>query len=97
MKYTAISKLKASLSHYLTMVKSGEEIVITDRGKPVAKIVPLKRDDLEMPPHLKELERSGLIRFGSGVINKRFWELPRPKDPKGLALNALLEEREEWR
>jgi antitoxin (DNA-binding transcriptional repressor) of toxin-antitoxin stability system len=79
------------------MVKAGEEIIITDRGKPVAKIVPLKRDDLEMPPHLKELERAGLIRMGRGTINKSFWELPRPNDPKGSALKALMEEREEWR
>ena len=97
MKSVAISKVKASLSQYLTMVKAGEEIVITDRGKPIAKLVPLKRDDLKMPPHLKELEHCGLIRFGTGKINDRFWEFPRLKDPKGLVLNALLAEREESR
>lgn len=97
MKSTAVSELKASLSKYLSKVKAGEEILITDRGKPIAKIVPLRRDDLKMPPHLKELERVGLVKFGSGKITKRFWELPRPKDSKGLALKSLLEERKEWR
>jgi prevent-host-death family protein len=97
MKSTAVSELKASLSHYLTMVKAGEEILITDRGRPIAKIVPLRKDDLQIPPHLKELERAGLIRSGSGRINKEFWKLPRPSDPKGLAIKALLEERQESR
>lgn len=97
MKSTAVSELKASLSHYLTMVKAGEEIIITDRGRPIAKIVPLKKDDLQMPSHLKELERAGLIRSGTGTIDKEFWKLPRLSDSKGLALKALLEEREEWR
>jgi len=96
-KSTAISKLKASLSQYLSMVKSGEEIIITDRGKPIAKIVPLKSADLVMPPHLKELERSGLVRIGRGSIHKKFWELLRPKASKGSALVALLKARDQWR
>lgn len=95
MQSTSVSELKASLSHYLTMVKAGEEIIITDRGRPVAKIVPLKKNDLQMPSHLKELERAGLIRIGSGIIDKEFWKLSRPVDSKGLALKTLLEEREE--
>ncbi len=94
MKTTAISTLKASLSRYLGIVKAGEEVVITDRGKPVAKIVPLERGELKIPPHLVDLERSGLVHIGSGKITKGFWELPRPKDLRGSALEALLKERE---
>ena len=41
MKTTAISDLKAHLSEYLNQVKSGNEILVTDRGKPVARIVPV--------------------------------------------------------
>jgi prevent-host-death family protein len=95
MKTTAISKLKASLSQYLSIVRSGEDVIITDRGKPIAKIVPLERGDLKTPSHLLELERNGLIRLGSGKIKDNFWKLPRPKDQKGYALKMLLNEREE--
>ncbi len=97
MKTAAISKLKASLSQYLSMVKSGEEVLITDRGNAIAKIVPLGTKDTKMPTHLMELERSGLIHLGSGKIEKSFWELPRPKDVKGCARESLLKEREESR
>jgi len=41
MKTTAISELKAHLSDYLKQVKSGNEVLVTDRGKPVARIVPI--------------------------------------------------------
>jgi prevent-host-death family protein len=95
METTSISQLKASLSHYLKTVRAGEEVLITDRGRAVAKIIPLEKDEREIPPHLRELERSGLARIGSGKITDEFWDLPRPGVPEGAALKALLDEREE--
>jgi prevent-host-death family protein len=97
MKTAKVSELKASISEYLSKVKAGEEVVVTDRGKPVAKIVPLKRGDIEIPAHLLTLEKAGLARIGTGKLPTGFWDMPRPKDKKGLALNALLREREEGR
>ena len=43
MKSAAVSKLKATLSEHLARVKAGEEVVVTERGKPIARIVPLGR------------------------------------------------------
>ncbi len=97
MRAVAVAKLKASLSRYLARVKGGEEILITERGKPVAKIVPLRRDSSVFPDYLLEMERAGLIRLGTGRLPEGFWDLPRPSDPEDLALKALLEEREEGR
>lgn len=97
MRTVAVAKLKASLSRYLARVKGGEEILITERGKAVAKIVPLGRDASAFPEHLLEMERAGLIRLGTGRLPEGFWDLPRPSDPEDLALKALLEEREEGR
>jgi prevent-host-death family protein len=39
----AVSNLKAPLSEYLGQVKAGNEVLITDRGKPVARLVPISR------------------------------------------------------
>lgn len=97
MRTAAVSELKASISEYLTNVKAGEEVLVTDRGKPIAKLIPIKRDETEFPHHLLTLERAGLVRIGTGKIAARFWDLPRPNDKKGLALRFLLEEREEER
>lgn len=97
MKTAAVSELKALLSKYLSKVKAGEEVVVTDRGKPIAKIVPIKRSEMDIPPHLLTLERAGLARIGKASLPASFWNLPRPKDRKEAVLKALLKEREEGR
>ena len=97
MKTAAVSQLKTSLSAYLLKVKAGEEVIVTDRGKPVAKIVPIRRGETEIPLHLLTLEKAGLARIGTGTLPVDFWNMPRPKDTKGLALANLVKERREGR
>jgi prevent-host-death family protein len=96
MKTAAVSKLKATLSQYLAQVKAGEEIIVTERGRPVAKIVPLSRGET-VSSHLLELAHAGLVRLGSGRLPAHFWKMPRPVDRRGAALKALLKERTEGR
>ena len=93
MKTAAVSEIKARLSEYLTQVKAGMEILITDRGKPVARLVPLSRSK-GLKESMVRMEKQGLIRVGSGKLPKSFWRIHRPDDPKGMVLKALLEERE---
>jgi prevent-host-death family protein len=92
MQKAAVSQLKAHLSEYLNQVKAGGEILITDRGKPVARLVPIARSKTHKET-LIQMEKQGLIRLGSGKLPKDFWAMPRPEDPEGLALKALIEER----
>jgi prevent-host-death family protein len=40
MKTATVSRLKASLSEYLAGVREGESLIVTDRGRPAAKIIP---------------------------------------------------------
>jgi prevent-host-death family protein len=94
MKTTTVSKLKASLSEYLRRVKAGEEVLVTERGRPIAKLAPAVSSEI-LPEQLLAMEKEGLIKLGSGKLPKDFWELPRPKDPKGLVVKAVLREREE--
>jgi prevent-host-death family protein len=96
MKIAAVSKLKAYLSEYLNQVKAGNEVLITDRGKPVARLVPVSRTRA-VGESLARMEKQGLIRLGSGKLPKDFWAMPRAEDPKGLVLKTLLEERKEGR
>jgi prevent-host-death family protein len=92
MKTAAVSELKARLSEYLNQVKAGMEVLITDRGKPVARLVPVCRNQ-NFKESLALMEKQGLIRLGPGKLPKDFWKIPRPEDPEGLVLKALLEER----
>jgi prevent-host-death family protein len=94
MKTTTVSKLKASLSEYLRSVKAGEEVLVTERGRPIAKLIP-SASSKSLPDHLVEMEKQGFVKLGSGKLPKGFWNLPRPKDPKGLVVKAVIREREE--
>jgi prevent-host-death family protein len=93
MKTAAIAELKAQLSRYLRHVRAGEEVLVTERGTPVARLVPIDPRDVKQD-ELAELERQGLIRRGSGKLPADFWKMPRPRDPRGLVRRAVTEERE---
>lgn len=93
-KSAAVARLKAALSEYLARVKAGEEVIVTERGRPIARIVPLSHD---AEAGLAELARAGLIRIGSGRLPRGFWRLPRPATPRGAGVKALLNERRDAR
>ena len=96
MKTAPVSELKARLSEYLNQVKAGMEVLITDRGKPVARLTPILRSK-DLKESMVRMEKQGLIKLGSGRLPKDFWRMHRPDDPQGLVLKALLEEREAGR
>lgn len=43
MKRVGIAELKDHLSTHLRAVESGQEVEVTDRGRPIARIVPVPR------------------------------------------------------
>ncbi len=60
--------------------------------------------EIRLTPEEQELKerlmRSGvqpLRSKGTGHIPEKFWDMPRPRDPEGLALRYLLEDRRESR
>jgi len=74
MRKTSVSHLKATLRACLAWVKAGEEVVVTERGIPIAKIVPAAG-----PTSLAALEQAELVTRGSGRVPDEFWTLPRPQ------------------
>jgi prevent-host-death family protein len=94
MPSVSVAKLKAELSRYLDIARAGGEVIVTDRGKPVARIVPIPR---EMASSVEELLRKGLVRPPLRPLPEDFLDRPRPRDPEGLSLRYLLEERREGR
>ena len=93
MKIVSVSKLKAHLSEYLIQVKAGNEVLVTDHGKPVARLMPISRTK-PTGKSLARIEKQGLIKLGAGKLPKDFWAMPMAEDPQGLVLKALLQERE---
>jgi prevent-host-death family protein len=94
MRHTAnVAQVKAKLSEYLRQVKSGGEVVITERGIPVARLVPLEAEE-NRATREERLIRAGILRPAQAPRKK----LGPPKSQPGAgaaALEALLAERDE--
>ena len=96
MTTASISEAKAKLSALLDRVKAGETVTITDRGVPVARIVPLNgASEVDWDARLERLEREGVIRRPKQKFDVEAF-LARPKArSRESVLEALLEERRE--
>ncbi|HJS49844.1 MAG TPA: type II toxin-antitoxin system prevent-host-death family antitoxin [Gaiellaceae bacterium] len=95
MHTASISETKAKLSALLDRVKEGEEVTITDRGKPVARIVPIPATEVDWDERLERLERQGVIRRPRKKLEPG-WLASRPlAKSRASVLEALLEERRE--
>lgn len=96
MTSAGVAQLKASLSEYLGKVKSGEEVVVTERGYAIARIVPVSPRGSDSRT-IEDLIRAGILRGPKKPFDLEFLEDTRPEDPEGSVLRALQVERDETR
>jgi prevent-host-death family protein len=93
MKTVGSRELKNRLGRYLKLVGQGETLIITDRGKPVARLLPpspRKEEEPGMEEILQQLEAEGHLRRGTGRF-KPF----KPVSVKGKPVSRMiLEDRE---
>ena len=61
---TGVRDAKARLSQLLDEVQQGHEWTITDRGRPIARLVPVAETAVPLAVRLKQLERSGIVEAG---------------------------------
>ena len=94
MATASIAELKAKLSAYLDVVKSGEEVVVTDRGHAIARVVPFTQSGAT-PAEYEEMIRSGQIIPAKKKLSADFWTRPRAQLSSGDAVSAVIAEREE--
>ena len=99
MKIASITETKNCLSALLDKVRHGETILIMDRDRPVARLEPVGGDERVDPKgHLAHLERTGVIRRGSGRASRLILEKRPPKAGEGVSvLASLLAERKQGR
>lgn len=91
-----MSEAKNTLSALLDVVRSGETVVIADRGVPVARLEAVTGTE-GGDPRLVRLERGGLVRRGAGDVRDVVARLgPPPALARGddhAAVDVLVEER----
>ena len=84
-----IRELKAQLSAYIRQVKAGGTVVITERGTPVGRIVPLSPS---IEARVRELADTGLVAW-SGRKLAPLAPVARTRGQR-LVADLLLEDRE---
>lgn len=80
-----IRELRADLSRYLKRVREGEEIVVTDRGKPIARISPTNGRS-----RIDELIAAGIL---TPPTNRGPRTVPKPVKIKGGISDLVDEQR----
>jgi prevent-host-death family protein len=100
MKKASITEAKNGLSALIDSVKAGASVLITDRGRPVARLEPVgTATETADQARLAPLIRDAVVRPGRAKkLPKSFFtrELPRLKGDASV-VEALLEERREGR
>jgi prevent-host-death family protein len=90
MKRVGSRELKNRLGRYLRRVASGEELLITDRGKPVARLISARAEAADPDEVLRKLAAEGHIRLATKPFRHR-----KPPLNRGKSLSRiLLEDRD---
>jgi prevent-host-death family protein len=85
-----IRDAKINLGKLLKEVQKGAEVIITDRNKPVGRIVPVSaEEDLPLAGRIASLEREGLIQPAK---KKKARNLPPPLPLPDESARRMLEE-----
>jgi prevent-host-death family protein len=89
---TGVREAKAQFSAILRDVRAGHEWVITERGSPIAKLVPIAAEERPLEERVRRLVEAGVIERE----HREPRNLPPPLPlPKGLAQRWLREDRGE--
>lgn len=80
-----VRELKNQLSSYLARVRAGEEVVVTDHGRPVARLVPIDAPT----DRLAELISEGLVHPARTARAP----LPRPVRSSGTVSDLVADQR----
>lgn len=79
---------KENFSKLVNEVKNGAEIILTERGKPVARLAPINDESLSLPARLTKLEYAGVLE----PANRANLKMPSPLPLCGEKAQAFLQE-----
>ena len=86
-----VKELKNNLSRYLSQVKKGEDILVTERGKAIARIIREDSRDLQLREVLSPLIVKGLVKLPSQKLNREI--SPPVKLPGKPVSDIVIEDR----
>ena len=94
MQTVNIAELKNNLSAYLEKVKNGVELIVKDRNRPVARLVPLNEGQ-DLDAEEAALVAGGLMRLPVKLKSDDFLALPAPRVASADIQAVIRAERDE--
>ena len=86
-----IKELKNQLSRYIAMVKKGDEVLITERGRVIARVVKENSRSSSLRQALQPLVLKGQVAMPTREISR---DIPAPLKVPGKAVSEIvLEDR----
>jgi prevent-host-death family protein len=89
-----IADLKNNLSAYLEQVKNGEELIVKDRNRPVARLVPLTAGE-DLDAEEESLVAAGLMRLPIKKKSDDYLSIPAPQVTMADIRAVIRAERDE--
>jgi prevent-host-death family protein len=94
MQTVNIAELKSNLSAFLEQVRNGEELIVKDRNRPIARLMPLAAgEDLDAEEEI--LVGAGLMRLPLEPKSDEFFNLPAPNVSLETIRQIIRDERDE--
>lgn len=91
MQTVNIADLKNNLSAYLEQVHNGLELVVKDRNRPIARLLPL---GVDLDAEEEALVASGLMRLPLEPKNDDFLDFPAPEVSDEVVRQIIRSERD---
>ncbi len=82
-----IKELKNQLSHYLSFVKEGKDVLVTEHGRVIARIIHENSGEKSIYQSLRPLIRKGLV-FLPGRAIKR--DIEKPLEISGKSISEIV-------
>lgn len=94
MQTVTVSDLQNNLRAYLEQVLRGEELLVEDQNRPIARLMPLGGGG-DLDEEEIKLVRAGLLRLPLQAKTDDFCSLPAPEVPLDSILSAVQAARDE--
>jgi prevent-host-death family protein len=94
MQTVNVTELQTNLLAWLERVRAGEEVLVNDQRRPIAKLVPVEIAD-EIEAEELEMAAEGLVRLPTKELPESYWEMEAPVVAQDDIVAAVRAERDE--
>jgi prevent-host-death family protein len=94
MQTVNVTELQTNLIAWLERVRAGEEVLVSDLNRPIARLLPVEVGDGIEAEEL-EMAAAGLVRLPTEELPESFWEMEAPVVAMEDIVAAVRAERDE--